>query len=68
MKMKFFAQWAGERAAGINPGSEEVTIELKYTSFIDEGMLEVFGQAVKDYFDGAHVTVLEPLKHKGRVI
>ena len=30
MKINFHVQWSGERGAGINPGSEDVTISFKH--------------------------------------
>lgn len=56
IKLTYYAEWHGERAAGINPGSEEVEITLKHTDFVDEEMINYFRSAVADYFDGAHVT------------
>ena len=54
--LTYYAEWHGERAAGINPGSEEVEITLKYHNFVDEEMVDFFRGVIAEYFDGAHVT------------
>ena len=54
----YHAEWAGERAAGINPGSEDVDIVLKHTDYVDEEAIEFWLDSIAQYFDGAHVTFI----------
>lgn len=54
-KITFEAIWHGERAAGINSGSETVIIEFANTSEIDAETVEYFREALRDYYDGAIV-------------
>lgn len=56
--LDYYAKWHGEPAAGINPGSESVTITLKYTNSVDDDTVEYWRSAVADYFDGAHVELV----------
>lgn len=53
--LTFYAEWHGERAAGINPGSEEIDITLKHAQSIGEDEIEFWRDSVAQYFDGAHV-------------
>lgn len=55
VKLTYLAEWHGEPAAGINPGSEEVDITLRYTDTIDEDLVEFWRGVVKEYWDGARV-------------
>lgn len=55
IKLTYYAEWHGERAAGINPGSEEIEITLKHTDSIDEDSIEFWRESVAQYFDGAGV-------------
>jgi len=57
-KIVFHAEWQGERAAGIMPGQEQVTIGFEYGP-LDSGAIEYWREAVKDYFDGARVMTEE---------
>lgn len=57
--LRFYVQWSGERAAGINPGSEEVTIQFKYGQSLDSDIIEYWQDCLKDFYDGASVELLE---------
>jgi hypothetical protein len=57
--LKFYVSWCGERAAGINPGSEEVTISFKYGQPIDADVIEYWTDALKEFYDGASVELTE---------
>lgn len=53
--LKFVAWWNGEKAAGINPGSEEVTIQFKWGQPLDEDTVAYWQDMVSQFFDGAYV-------------
>ena len=55
-QLKFDVQWGGERAAGINPGSEEVTIIFKHGQPLDEDTINFWRVALCEFYDGAQVT------------
>lgn len=55
LTLHYHAEWAGERAAGIHPGSEDLSIVFKYSGSPDVEMIDYFRDAVAEYFDGAHV-------------
>lgn len=55
-QMVFDVEWAGERGAGINPGSEVVTVSFEY-GLIDDETIEFFRASIAEYFDGAGVRV-----------
>ena len=61
-KITFEANWHGERAAGINSGSETVTIEFANTSEIDTETVEYFREALRDYYDDASILTQEESK------
>lgn len=58
IKLTYYAEWPGERAAGINSGSEEIDITLKYHDTANEDMIEFFRETIAEYFDGAHVKLV----------
>jgi hypothetical protein len=63
-KLVFIAEWHGERAAGINPGHEEITIQFKYGQPVDDqDTIDYWREAIQDFYDGAKV-VLKPNKTK----
>lgn len=57
-KLTFEAEWHGEMAAGIRPGSETVTIEFVHTSEFDADTIEYFQDVIREYFDGASVQLV----------
>lgn len=58
IKLTYYTEWHGERAAGINPGSEEVEIVLKHVDSVDEEMIDFWRESIAQYFDGAHVELV----------
>ena len=61
--LTYYAEWHGERAAGINPGSEEIDLTLKYSDSVDEDTIEFWRESVAEYFDGAHVKFVRWERH-----
>ena len=60
-KIVFDVEWQGERAAGIMPGQEQVTISFLYGP-LDSDDIEYWRGVVEDYFDGAKVMTEEESK------
>jgi hypothetical protein len=58
-QLKFQVQWHGERAAGINPGSEEITIHFRYGQPIDRDTIDYFQGIIQEFYDGAQVDFVE---------
>lgn len=50
----FEVNWPGERNAGINAGSETVTVQFAYGP-IDADTVESFREFLREHFDGATV-------------
>ena len=59
-KIVFYVEWQGERAAGIMPGYEQVTINFLYGTLDSD--IEYWRGVVQDYFDGATVMTEEESK------
>lgn len=57
--LKFEVVWHGEIGAGIHSGSEEVTIQFRYGHPLDSDTIEYWHDAVRDFFDGSTVTLIE---------
>jgi hypothetical protein len=51
----FHAEWAGERAAGINPGYEKITITFEHGQPLDEDTVNYWRESVAQFYDGARV-------------
>ena len=57
--LTFRAEWHGERAAGINSGSEEVTISFKSDNIIEPETINYWREAIVDFYDGAKVSLIK---------
>jgi len=57
-RIRFQVEWPGESGAGIRAGSETVEIKFEHGMRVDTEDIVYWTQAVKDYFDGAHVELL----------
>lgn len=58
-KLIFLINWPGEPDAGLSPGSEEVTIQFKYGQPIDDDVIQFWLDVIQEFYDGAHVRLLE---------
>lgn len=54
----FLAEWAGERDAGIHPGREEITVQLRYGGEPEAELIEHMAHALQEFYDGLGVTCL----------
>lgn len=57
-RITFSVDWSGEFAAGILPGSEEVSIEFKYGHPVTEDLIEFWIDSLAEFYDGAAVKVI----------
>lgn len=58
-RLTYEANWSGELAAGIHPGSEEITITFKYDQPLDSDVTEYWRDSIAEFYDGATVTLIE---------
>jgi len=64
--IKFFVEWHGEMAAGIRPGSENVSITFEHTDTVDSDTVEFWHDSLKEYYDGAAVYTEQEAKDQQR--
>lgn len=57
-RITYHAEWAGERAAGINPGSEDVTIEFRHGQPVDADVLNFWKDSIAEFYDGGTVVIV----------
>lgn len=56
--LTFYVEWSGEKAAGLHPCSEEVTIQFKCGHRIDTETTDYWKEAVETFYDGARATLV----------